>query len=165
VETIGLEIARQITPYYLYQRLHLIHYREYFNYKVENGGGYMLRRLTVKYPSVDARGTTYNPQIEIEHFDNAVNKARQINPIPARLYAPPAGHEDIAVIAAPSPVDNTAFGVNMTSSQRLNHKILNYYFPYGDTILVHITGQDTTNPSYVDLLFEGYFMPVKAGKI
>lgn len=150
MKPVNLEIAAQVQPYFYYKRLTLTHYREYFIFKIDNSYGYFLRAISTGWPAINAHG--YSPDLNLEFFNKSQLKARQLEPVPAILLSTPSGlGTKPALLPASVP-----------ANIRGSRKILNFFYPYGDTVEIHITGQDTTNPEYIDLVLEGYYVPDKS---
>lgn len=172
------EIAREVLPYFIYKRLKLTHYREYFTFKIDYGFGYWLRSIRVKYselannrPStfyITPGGEESAPKLLLEIFDNANFKARQPLPVFAELISTP-GSDKCYSFAAPLPVDNDGFSINFSASPAVKSlSNLNFLYKYGDIIRIDITGQTPPNegsdmkPLYLDLLLTGYYVPQKS---
>lgn len=170
---INYDIAKNVYPYFIYKRIPLAHYREYFTFKIEYGFGYWLRSIRVKYPEISPALTdiitpvsgsaVQSPTIKIELFDNANFKARQPLPFTVELVATP-GKERCYSYAAPSPVDNDVYGINFSAApapQSINN--LNFLYQYGDVIRIDITGQALNgaqwSPDYLDMMLVGYYVP------
>lgn len=176
---VDYEYAGQIQPYLIFQRRHLTALRDVFSFKVDYGYGYLLRWLITRWPTADAAVVTaLAPPLYFEVSSAGASKRRQLQPITLNLNTTPAGHA-LPIgpltpayaaapgvtydVAAPSPAaPDNLFSRNFSSALPSSHKILNYLFPYGSTILIETTGQNGTIPAYVDLCLFGYYVPEKA---
>jgi len=150
---IQLEVAEQVQPYFIYNRILLPTAREYYNFRIDYGYGYLLRRVRARWPMVNAAGTGLAPELYLELYSAGVVKARQAQPIPFDVQSTPGNR-----ILSTSPVAPLTDGTGMPG----NFKILNYLFPYGSNIEAIITGQNGTDPTYVDIVYEGYYVPEAA---
>jgi hypothetical protein len=172
----NIDLARDVLPYFIYKRVPVTHFREYFSFKIDYGFGYWLRSIRVKYPELSPAQSDILPAsipgtttpagiIKLEVFDNANFKARQPSPFTAELISTP-GTNKCYSYAAPSPVDADGYNVNFTAEPAPNSiSNLNYLYKYGDVIRIDITGQLYTggqwSPDYIDLFLIGYYVPQK----
>lgn len=169
----NLDIAKNVLPYFIYKRLALGHFREYFTFKIDYGFGYWLRSVRVKYPELSpalanilgtlAGTEKQSPKIKLEFFDNANFKARQPLPYTAELISSPGSNRCYSY-AAPSPVDANGFSINLSAAPGPKSvSNLNFLYKYGDVIQIDVTGQESQSgqwtPDYMDLLLVGYYVP------
>lgn len=169
----NLDIAKNVLPYFIYKRIALAHFREYFSFKIDYGFGYWLRSVRVKYPEIapalagiygtPAGTEKQSPKVKLEFFDNANYKARQPSPFTAELVSTP-GSDRCYSYAAPSPVDADIFNLNFSAAPAVKSiSNLNFLYRYGDVIRIDITGQEAQSgqwtPDYMDLLLVGYYVP------
>lgn len=170
----NLDIAKNVLPYFIYKRIPVLNYREYFTFKIDYGFGYWLRSVRVKYPERVPADTHLVPllpgvvypqsrKIKLEFFDNANFKARQPEPFSATLISSP-GPDHCFTFAAPSPVDNDGYSINFSAAPApASISNLNFLYKYGDIIRIDITGQDRVSgyfaPDYIDMLLVGYYVP------
>jgi hypothetical protein len=174
----NLDIAKKVLPYFIYKRIEVGNFREYFTFKIDYGFGYWLRAIKVKYPfltqyynnvirsTVYASGGTEVPKLKLELFDNANFKARQPAAFTAELISSPNQGVCIAY-QAPQPADpGVPYLINFTAEpapKSLSN--LNFLYRYGDIIRVDITGQELVQPSniwgppWLDILLVGYYVP------
>ena len=148
----NLDIAKNVLPYFIYKRIPLAHYREYFSFKIEYGFGYWLRGVRVKYPCLAPKRSNILPitpgatdaepaKIKLEFFDNANFKARQPLPFTAELISSP-GPDGCFYYSAPAPVDADGYNVNFSAEPAPKSiSNLNFLYKYGDVIRIDITGQ------------------------
>lgn len=150
---VDLEVAQQSQPYLIYERITLANPRDYFTFRIDYGYGYLLRRLRTRWPIITA-GPGLAPTLSFEIFSKGSIRARQLQPIPFALNSSPAGF-----LVTTSPV-----GPPLTDGVAIpgNFKLLNYLFPYGSTIELHITGQAGGAPAFVDIVLDGYYVPEKS---
>jgi hypothetical protein len=171
----NLNIAKDVLPYFIYKRVPLAHFREYFSFKIDYGFGYWLRSVRVKYPEIspalsDILGNltgseAQSPTIKLEFFDNANFKARQPEPFTALLVSSP-GADRCYSYAAPLPVDTSGYSINFSAAPAVKSiSNLNFLYRYGDVIRIDITGQAKPatqwTPDYLDLFLVGYYVPQK----
>lgn len=153
---VPINFTKQPIPYFLYKRIRLNHYREYFVFRIPYGYGYFLRRFAYKYPEFS--GSSFCPPLSFEFFDKAANHSRQLEPITGENLSSPGCAGKVQSSAAPAAVDQNIFGLNFTATQPKFSKTLNYFFPNNDTLEIHITGQDLTLPGYVDIMLQGFYI-------
>ena len=163
---VNLDMMGQAQPYFLYEK-RFIHFPiERFFWRIDYGFGYLLRRVVISWPyTLIANGGFPTPELYAQFFDSGTGKARQVDPIPVSLFSSPASFSEKSPTANfPAPDMRVGCGV------RGSFKILNWYYPYGDTIELRITGQDTIgaqhcgqiNPPYVRVMLDGYYVPEKS---
>ena len=174
---IDLQTAKDTLPYFIYKRIPIAHFREYFTFRIDYGFGYLLRSVRVKYPelspafsnilasSVPGSGVTAGT-MQLEFFDQANFKARQPLPFPARLISTPGSDKSLQY-AAPSPVDADGLNVNLSAAPEIKSvSNLNFLYKYGDVIRIDITGQVYSggkwSPYFMDLQLCGYYVPQKS---
>ena len=152
-------------PFWIYKRLQVGHYREYFTYSISYGYGYLLRTLKYKYPDMVSGSPVQSERLKLEFFDNANYTARQPAPFSFDLISSP-GMDGATVSAAPSPADAEAFNVNFSAKPfPKSLGTLNFLYKYGDVLRIDVTGQlfdsgtGLWSPNYIDLLMQGYYVP------
>jgi hypothetical protein len=161
-DTIDVDLQKQIQPYFVFRELKVTQYGQYINFTSPYGFGYLLRRLTMNYNNATSiAGVLHNlnPMLSVEFFDTVGVIARQVNPIAFNLISTPSGNTNtVSPVPLVLPVPLKGY--------RITHKILNYYWCFGNTVQLQITGagfndiNDVTG-SQIDLqiLLEGYFIP------
>jgi len=158
---VDLEFAQQSQPYFIYEKRFLSKPIERFTWKIDYGFGYLLRRFVCLWPDATFVGTAaMSPTLYAEWFDTGTGKARQVQPIPLDLTSSPNRYGEI------QPIVN---GLRIGAGLRGSFKILNWFYPYADTIELRITGQDVSglhhcgvpNPPFVHVLLDGYYVPEK----
>lgn len=137
-------------PYWYYANVPLNAPRAFFLNSVPAGTGFLLRRITCKYPDVDSGVTQFNPDLLIEFFDTSSFKARQDTAIPLNVISTYNNN----VRRNSSPVAPAVYPAGCIKSS----VPLNFYYPYGDTINIQITGQSGGNPASIDIVLHGYFI-------
>jgi hypothetical protein len=89
-------------------------------------------------------------------------------PIPINLFSSPGQNgknksqsgSGVIYIAAPSAVDQNAYGVNATAQAPTSLKMLNYWYPSGDAIRMDFTTVPNANGTvYLDCMLQGYYLP------
>ena len=171
LEPIKLDFAGQSTPYLIYQQVSLrTTFRGYFNFALESGYNYLLRKITVRWaeiwPGVEDPKFPFGPNVwyahdlALEFFANGRPATRQVEPIPANLFCTPSeGNTTYAVMGTPPIVHYV-----LTSSQPTATKLLNYFYAFRDNIQVSITGQTLIAalginlPAFVDIVLHGYYV-------
>lgn len=138
-------------PYFIYSQLTLNTPRSFFLNTIAQGYGYLLRKVICKYPDVDSGVTQFNKDLFIEFFDNTAFQARQVAPIPLQLISTYNNN----VIRNTVPAAPATYPVGKIES----YAMLNFYYPYGETINIQITGQVSSNPATVDIILCGYYLP------
>jgi len=159
---VDVATAQQVQPYFIYKRLTLANYLEFFTFQIESGFNYLLRRFTAQWPSVSLIGPFYGPMLDFEFFHSSGWKIPQVDPIPGEVTTSPAGYESVevaAVVGPTSPVYPPG-GVDLSASMRGSQIVLNYLYPWRDVIELRVTGQLAGHrPTVVDILLEGYYIP------
>jgi hypothetical protein len=161
-EPIRVNLTKQLQPYLIYLRTALTHFREYINYTLPYGYGYLLRRVLANWPTVNPAGVKYSGNLRLEFMGVGTWKSRQIDPNPLSLFSSPAGQGDD--LAGPGVRQYAGVGgaVVFTSANRASWRILNYQYLFGDTFNLHVTGQDSIDPAYFDLVLHGYLIPERS---
>jgi hypothetical protein len=143
------EIAKS-QPFFIYRRLNLLQLTERFFYKVDQGFYYLLRDIIFKYPEIDATGAIFGPFLEFRLVQKAQDIYPDDVPIPLRLVSTPASFGN-AINAAGQ----------MTANSPRNQKTLNTMYPQKDNIEIKITGQNGVTPTVVDIVLNGYLLPIE----
>jgi hypothetical protein len=156
---ISLDFARQAQPYFIFKRLNLTHYREYFTFQFDFGWNFLLRQFVAKWPEIPATvvfPNVQNPYLNFEFFcTGSIVKARQNTPIAGNQFS--VGSRDVAAVAAPDPVDADIFSVCFTATAPKYVKNLNWLYSYRDALRIDITGQNATVlPAYCDIILKGF---------
>jgi hypothetical protein len=155
---VDLNFAGQSQPYFLIFERSLVHPTEVFTYKLDYEYGYILRRIIAKYTGMV--GTTLVPDLFIECFDPALGQAKQTSayPLPLITTQNNGGFSEIEVS-----------GQLSCKSSKTSEKILNYYYAYGSTIRIDVTGGGNPimsgyTPTYplLWLMLDGYYVPEKS---
>lgn len=173
---IDLDIARDVLPYFIYKRIVVSSYREYFTFKIDYGFAYWLRAIRIKYPEQNppvvspfgfGSARPVSPDLKLEFFDNANFNARQPLPFSASLISSPGKDGCRAItysgsVMIPEPYSTSAEPAPKSISN------LNFLYRYGDIIRIDITGQNRQLfeetiwcPYFIDLLLIGYYVPQK----
>lgn len=147
----NLDTIRESQPYFIYQRITLAAPINYFLFPIDYGFWYLLRKIYVKYPEIDATGLIFGPvPLRFETYQRAANKFPQNVPIPFDLVGTP-GSAGVSVDAAG----------NMTATGCKNSKLQNVVHPFRDNIEIQISGQNTATPAVIDIALHGYLIPSK----
>jgi hypothetical protein len=144
-----MEAIDKRQPYFIYRRITLNAGTEYFLEKIEQGFYYLLREIVVAYPELDVAGVNFGPELSFEMVQRAQDIFPQDEPIPFRHVSTP-GNDGIQVTA----------GLQLTATPVKANKILNVIYPEKDNIEIKITGQNGTNPVFIDIMLNGYLIPV-----
>lgn len=156
----------QPVPFFIFKRLGGYHYREYFTYTLPNGYGYLLRRFVYQCPEIRAPQNLITPP-KFEFFLTSLYQSRQVEPIPGQLFSSPGNHG--IVNAAPNPVDNDLLGFVLDAPCKKYEKILNWFYPWNDTIRIDYTGPTSTDFEvtipFADICLQGYLVPEGLTKI
>jgi hypothetical protein len=152
---INMKVAGETTPYFIYKQIPISHPREPFLFTINYTNGYMLRSIVAHWPTL---GRFFAGELKIEFFNQANFKSRQNVPVDLALLSTPAQNTDSRSFTEPNGV------LTMTQGQRTSRKILNFFYPYNDTIHLEISGQyfsssNAWEPEYVDIMLEGYYIP------
>lgn len=137
-------------PFFIYRRIVLLQPTEYFFHRVDQGFYYLLRDIIFKYPEIDATGAIFGPFLEFRLVQKAQNIYAEDVPIPLRLVSSPASF-GVAINAAGQ----------MTPVQPENQKTLNTIYPQKDNIEIKITGQNGVTPEVVEIVLNGYMIPIE----
>jgi hypothetical protein len=161
----NLEAEELTAPYFIYKRLPLSHFREYYTFQISYGFGFLLRRLAAKYPETVSGSTVQSDDLKLEFFDNANYTARQPAAFSLALISTP-GKDGAKMYAAPQPADASGYNLNFSAAPYPKSSgTLNFLYKYGDVLRIDITGQrlDPVSglwvPNYLDLLLKGYYVP------
>lgn len=138
-------------PYWIYGQLTLGTPRAFFLNSIPAGYGYLLRKVVCKWPDVNSLATSYNKNLFIEFFDQTSFVARQFAPIPLELISSYCNN----MIRNSAPAAGGGYPVGSVASTAM----LNFYYPYGDTVNIQITGQVASNPATIDIVLQGYYIP------
>lgn len=154
---IRLDFETQPQPYFIYSQISLGHYREYALNKIAYGYGYLLREIVLRTVKGSySAPLTLSDDLFIEFFSDAVSKARQTLPIPFQPLCNPS---------IDAPVKSIGSNAVANKSYKLKSSIkLNFFYPYGDTINLQITGQnavDISSGRKLDMVLKGYYIPEK----
>jgi hypothetical protein len=144
-------------PFFYYGQLSLNTPRAFFLNTVPSGYGYLLRRVVCKWPDVNTTVTQYNKSLFVEFFDQTAFCARQFAPIPLQLISTYCNNQ----IRNGAPTNPAVY----PAGQPLSTAMLNFFYPYGETINVQITGQTGSNPEAIDIILQGYYIPEGTAKI
>jgi len=154
---VNLEFSAQSQPFFIYENRTIAAPIERFAWRIDYGFGYLLRRIVTHWTT--QQGSYFNPFLRIELFDTGTGKARQVQSIPLDLITTPNRVS----------INSPKFGnFEQGAGVRGSSKILNWYYPYGDTIEARITGQVFApvpvawRPVNVGIMLEGYYVPEKS---
>jgi len=136
-------------PFFIYRRITLNAGTEYFIEKIEQGFYYLLREIVVAYPELDVAGAVFGPELSFEMVQKAQDIFPQDEPIPFRLVSTP-GNDGIQITA----------GGQLTATPVKSCKTLNVMYPEKDVITIKITGQNGVNPAIIDIMLNGYLIPI-----
>jgi len=175
-EKIEIDGTLQPIPYFIYTRLKIRHFREYFSYTIPAGYGYLLRRFVFQNAEIIQyvdRGPVYNPYSRFEFFLNSYFQSRQVEPIPGRLFSSPGDYGKS--YWAPDAVDLNGYGIVFDAAPKKYEKILNWYYPHADTLRLDYTGVSSylveqfnlhnIPEGFADICFQGYLVPEGVTKI
>ena len=165
MKKIELDFTNQVIPYFIYKRITIAGYREYFTFQLDAGYGYLLREIELFHrEDYNWRDNNNNERavLSLEFFDNAVNHARQLQPVPSNLIN---SYEFDVINYTGAPVQTLPQIENVLNVPKKN-KILNYFYPENDTIRIDITGQIHNtkygwSPKQIDVMLKGYYIPSK----
>jgi hypothetical protein len=150
VTKLNRDIIGKSQPFFVYRRLVLAQPTEKFFYRVDQGFYYLLRDIIIKYPEIDATGAIFGPFLEFRIIQKAQDIYPEDTPIPIRLISSPASY-GVAINAAGQ----------MTATQPTGAKTLNTIYPQKDNIEIRITGQNGVTPAVVDIVLNGYLLPIE----
>lgn len=150
----------QPAPNFLYYRFQFLagETTKYINYQIDYGYYYNLKSIIAKMPYKNTAGNNLFcfARIDVRNIDR--NRKKNNEPIPLVLIASPGNNS--VVSAAPSPVDNTAFSVNMTAEPLKNTLLVNDTYLYRSSIFTILTlDRLLAFDTYVDILIRGYNVP------
>ncbi len=161
---------RQQVPMFFYKRLVIDNqfegpnnypYDIIFTQLLDQGYSYLLRRISVKWPWFAS--SKMIPDLKISFFNKVRGSTYQSVPYPVEHVSSP-GKEDVLVVAAPSPVDLTAFGVSMTTLSLKNRMVYNLYYKWKDVIFTKFNFDSIGGEwgkFYIDVMMDGYLIPQK----
>jgi hypothetical protein len=162
----SLRMTRQVSPSFLYYKVIFNNgeFRRILSYRVDNGFGYLLRYVTatwneyVYFPPNGSEGHyALADSIDIEFYIR--RQSRQSNPIPLRCISSPCS-------AVSNPLSPEALFAQPIGS----HKVLNFFYQYGDTVELHLTRGSTetesfTPPAILHLVLKGYNVPEPTSRV
>ena len=161
---LNVDDLRQQVPAFFYKRLNLFQkLQDYFLIPIDYGYAYLLRSIRTKWSEFNSpNGSIVVRNGKLEFIQSYAGRPLQNEPYPARLISTPA-ESGVTITTAPAAVDQDAFGVNMTATPVKNNILLNYLYQRRETLDLRfrfdITGSSLQIDSYVDVLFEGYYIP------
>lgn len=166
---VNTDLAQEVLPYSIYDRIQTAHPKEYFTFKIEYSFGYWLRHIKLKYPErldpTTHAAYQFSKEIKLEIFDNANYRARELDAFTGILISSP-GKEGCQKYTAANPVDNNAFSVEFSATPAIKSvSNLNFLYKYGDVIKIDISGMEYNatdgawQPQYIDIFLEGYYVP------
>lgn len=161
---LNVDELRQQVPAFFYKRLDIFQKaKDYFLIPIDYGYAYLLRSIRTKWSEYNSpNGSIVVRDGKIEFVQSYAGRPLQNVPYPARLISTPA-ETGVTITPAPSPVDQDAYGVNMTATPVKNNIILNYLYQRRETLdlrfLFSVVGSALQIDSYVDILLEGYYIP------
>lgn len=135
----------------------------YFNFKVDFGFFYLLRRIRVHYAQFNSVGgvhTVYMPALEIDIVEKALNTIPQNVPIPTPLFCTP-GNEGVTI----DPAGAGAYA-ELTATAPMSDKLINKVFPNGSNLEIFVRWNTlppagTAFPMYAHIVLIGYLVPDK----
>lgn len=151
IDLSNVDASRDAQPWFIYKRITLNQPINYFLEPIDYGFWYILRRINVKYPEVDAAGAVFFGDLRLERLERASGKWVQNAPIPFRLISTP--HKEGVQINAAS---------QMTATPLKNSLLQNVFHPYRDNIEIMISGQvPGVMPLIIDICLLGYYVSAK----
>lgn len=167
LRVLQVDAAAQVLPFWFYRRVQVSGPVEYISFPIAFGYHYRLNRVYSKWPDRDATPVTIAyPQVQFFLSGQARAESSTFQPVafPLRLISTPA-EPGVVVAAAPSPVDASAFNVNMTATAPKVTPYLGLMFPDKDVINIRVEGAQflagAWRPEYVDILLDGDRIPDK----
>jgi hypothetical protein len=163
-----IDLNKQPQPFFIFQRLFLEQPRIFYNFKIDQGFKFILKRLFIKAPEkveifTDNWKDEYHSAepVKIEFLDNAKNKTRQAEPYPINLISSPNSANVTQYFASHTLL--TEKKINFSASSVKKSSLLDYEYVNGDVIQIRITG--TPIPPYfiihnyiaIDLVLQGYY--------
>lgn len=154
---INLDIATQVQPYFVYNRVALGAPRAYVLYTIPHGFNFLLRRVVTQWPEAFA-ATAADVIPHIEFFCTSDSRPRQVAPVRLPLISSPGGGRNATMVASGAPL-----GFSLSASSRRSVRIVNQAYVYNDTIRCEITGQNpAVDPVLIDVVLEGVLIPERA---
>lgn len=150
MQIIDVQLVKQKQPYFIFFESGITDLQQIFSFTIPYGFGYLLRRLTADWNTINVAPAALEPiSLNLELFDTIGDLSRQKDPIPLNLISSPAGVPDTILSAAAGPGSPFYSGPGGALRGIYSaHKTLNYYYAYGSTIQIRITGQDAnTTPA------------------
>lgn len=151
---INVDYTKQIQPFWFYVEFILENLRQYLNFNIPPGYGYLLRSVRSNWN--DLSGLQFNSTCSISFYDFIGDIARiQPKPesaVPLNLLSSPVANIDTNIPAPSLPIN--------LKGHICFEKILNYYWKYGSTVKIDISGQKDSDVSKegLQLLLMGYFV-------
>jgi hypothetical protein len=159
------EVSRK-NPFFQFRRIDLSQNIQRISvpFVTEQGGNYLLRRLTLRW-SGETSLELGNPQPFTVSMHKLTSSFQYMEEIPANLFCSPAEYRDCTTYLQPAPVDNDIFSYNFRGTQRLSYKTFNTLID-SSTVLELVIVKDVPSaalPKYLDIIVEGYF--IKGNKL
>jgi hypothetical protein len=161
MEKINIEFARETAPYFVFFERILTRPVEVFSFLISHGYGYLLKRFICRYDGVNTATGTLAAPLFVEFFDNYNGRARQVQPSPLPLLSTPNHGGNIE-----QEIQGGPFDLFTVRTGRKSEKILNFNYPYMDTLRFQISGGGVPMKSYtgdrypsIEIMLEGYYVP------
>lgn len=151
-------------PYFIYKEISLTPGIEVFHFgeKVNQGFIYLLRKANIISGTYFINDEIKMPESDIymEFFDVEPQRAKQISPIPARLFGSPVGNSEIN-----SKIDFSG-KIVFTAVPYKYSSVLNYVYRHGNDLHGAITlkNRNIQNGGFIpvcQIMLEGYLIPEK----
>lgn len=149
LDPVDVERVSKSQPFFIYQRVQLLTFKNYFTFSIEAGYWYWIREIRSTWSEIDAAGAVFAPDILVEVVESAVARVHQTAPFPLRLISTPncAGVQINA-------------GGQLTAAPLKNVKMINEVRMYRDNVQLLVSGQNATSfPAFADIVIVGYLIP------
>jgi hypothetical protein len=162
MKKINVEFARQSSPHFIFFERILTRAVETFSYRLDYGYGYLLKRFICRYDGVNISTGKLAPPLFIEFYDNYNGRRRQVAPSPLPLLSTPnnGGGVEHEIQQAGGP------DLFTVKTPKTSEKILNFNYPYMDTLRFDITGGGVPMKTYygpvfpsIQIVLDGYYVP------
>jgi hypothetical protein len=145
------EIDKGISAYWHYSRLLLTHFLDLTVYTVPLGYHYLIRTMVTNWVKVRPAGTFNGQSLEFQLYRSSRGSwGIHSNPIPGDLFSSPSGRLDVTRDGATQSTTCATIG---------SLKRLNWILQSKESLQIHVTGQNTTNPPWCDTIIQGYLIP------
>jgi len=157
---VPVDLYNQPAPHFIYERFKFTpgQTSKVFSKKIDVGYFYLVSNVLIKNPIVDdlANDLFSNLTIKIKSVDR--NRVHNIDPIDVQQICTPC--TEGKTFTAVSPVDNEAFGVEMSASNFRNTISLNMVYLFCSSIFYELQlNKSFLVDKYVDIFIRGYNVP------